>query len=130
MLNGLLLALIAIAIVGVEAIDRPEAAVEASARRYALAITNSDLNAAMQEIAPDQRAQWSDWVQGQLGNVYNVTGTGVHAPSLLAQPTDVTVYLDVNPGYPDEFYQPTARVDVEQQNGQWYLAAPLLATQN
>ena len=125
---GVLLAAIAVAIVGVEAVDRPESAVEASVRRYANAVSNSDLNAAMQEIAPDQRSTWSDWVEGQLGNVYDVTGIGVRAPNLLAKPTEVTVFLDVNRGYPDEFYQPTARVPVEEVDGQWYLVSPLLAT--
>jgi hypothetical protein len=124
---GILVALVAVAIAGVEALDRPEAAVEASVRRYATAVTNADLNAAMAEIAPDQRAAWSDWVQGQLGNVYDVTGIAVRAPALLATPTEVTVFLDLNRGYPDEFYQPTARVPVEEVDGQWYLGAPLLA---
>ena len=126
-LIGALLALIALAIVGVEAVDRPDAAVEASVRRYATAVSHSDMDAAMAETAPEKRAAWSDWVRGQLGNVYDVTGLGVHATSLLAPPTDVTVFLDVNRGYPDEFYQPTTRIAVEVVDGRWYLGAPLLA---
>jgi hypothetical protein len=35
--------------------------------------------------------------------------------------------LDVDRGYPDEFYQPTTRVPVEQVDGRWYLVEPLLA---
>jgi hypothetical protein len=41
----------------------------------------------------------------------------------------VTAILDVNRAYPDEFYQPTTRVKVERFNDQWFLAAPLLATE-
>ena len=35
--------------------------------------------------------------------------------------------MDVNRDFPDDFYQPTARVNVEEVDGRWYLAAPLLA---
>ena len=135
-LVGVLLALIALAIVGFEVADRAEASVEGSVRRYAAAVTNSDLDAAMAEIAPDQRERWTDWVRGQLGNVYDVRGIAVRAPSILERvaqrlpggPREVTTVLDVDRAYPDEFYQPTTRVPVEQFDGRWYLAAPLLAT--
>lgn len=127
-LNAPLLALIALAIVTIEVVDRPAASVEAGVRRYAAAVSSSNLDAALAELAPDQRAQWSDWVRGQLGNVYDVTGIAVHVPTIVGPPTDVTVILDVNRGYPDEFYQPTTRVDVEQVGGQWYLSSPLLAS--
>ncbi len=126
-LSAILLALVAIAIVGVEAVDRPEAAIEASVHRYADAVAQGDLDAAMAEIAPSERARWSDWVNGQLGNVYDVTGVAVHAPWLLGSPTDVTVDLDVNRAYPDESYQASPRVALEAADGRWYLSAPLLA---
>lgn len=126
-LNLVLIAVVAVAIVGVQAGTRPAAAVEASVRRYAIAVSNGDFDAAMAEIAPDQRDRWNAWVQGQLGNVYAVTGIAVRAPSLLASPTDVTVDMDVNRGFKDEFYQATPRVNVEEVDGRWYLAAPLLA---
>lgn len=122
-----LLALVALAIVGVQVWDRPEAAVEGSVRRYAAAMQAADVDAALAEIAPDRRARWKDWVQGQSGNVYDVTGIAVRAPWLLGRPTDVTVDIDVNRGYSDEFYQATPRVGVEEADGRWYLAAPLLA---
>jgi hypothetical protein len=127
--NGALILLIALAIVGVQVVDRPAAAVEASARRYAAAISAADLAGAMDEIAPEDRAAWNDWVQGQLGNTYVVRGIAVHTPSLLGAPTDVTVDLDVNPGDPSAFYQPTPRVEVTESDGRWYLSAPLLADQ-
>src|SRR5215471_14418770 len=76
-LNLVLIALVVVAIVGVEGWARPGAAVEASVRRYAAAVSNADFDAAMAEIAPDQRDRWSQWVQGQLGNVYDVTGIAV-----------------------------------------------------
>lgn len=126
-LNYTLVALIAMAIVGVQAWDRPDAAVEATVRRYAAAITSGDADAAIAEIAPDQRDRWNDWVQSQAGNIYDVTGIAVRSPWLVARPTDVTVDLDVNRPYPDEFYQATPRVAVQEVDGRWYLAAPLLA---
>ena len=125
--NALLLVVIALAIVGVEASDRPEAAVEASVRRYALAVANSDLDGALAEISPTQRDQWRDFISSQLGNVYAVTGVAVRSTWLLGPPTEVTTDLDINRGYPDEFYQASPRVEVVQVNGRWYLAAPLLA---
>jgi hypothetical protein len=134
-LVGALLALIALSIVGIEAADRAEASVEGSVRRYALAVSNADLDAALAEIAPDQRAAWMDWMRGQLGNVYEVRGIAVRSPSLGRRifqrvsggPYEVTAVLDVNRDYPDEFYQPTTRVPVEEFQGRWYLGAPLLS---
>jgi hypothetical protein len=126
-LNVVLLTCVVLAIVGVEVWDRPEAAVEASVRRYATAVTNADFDAAMAEIAPSQRARWSDWVRTQLGNVYDVTGIAVRAPWLLAPPGEVTTDLDVNRGYPDEFYQASPRESILYEDGRWYLRAPLLA---
>ena len=134
-LVGVLLALTALAIVGFQVADRAEASVEGSVRRYAAAVTNSDLDAAMAEIAPDQRERWTDWVRGQLGNVYDVRGIAVRSPSILERvaqrmpggPREVTTVMDVDRAYPDEFYQPSTRVPVEQFDGRWYLAAPLLA---
>lgn len=126
-LNAALVLLVAIAIVAVEAVDRPEAAIEASVRRYAAAVAEGDLDSAMAEIAPAERSRWRDWVNGQLGNVYDVTGVAVHAPRLFSSPTDVTVDLDVNRGFPDQFYQASPRVDVESSDGRFYLASPLLA---
>jgi hypothetical protein len=135
-LVGVLLTFLALAIAGVEVADRAEASVEASVRRYAAAVTNSDLAGALAEIAPDQRTRWTDWVQGQLGNVYEVRGIAVRSPSIVERltqrlpggPREVTTVLDVDRDYPDEFYQPTTRVAVEAFEGRWYLAAPLLAT--
>ena len=126
-LNGALLAAIALAIVAVQIVDRSESAVEGSVRRYAMAVSTSDLDGAMAEIAPASRSTWRDWVAGQLGNVYDVRGIAVRATSLVAAPVEVTTVLDVNRGYPDEFYQPTTTVPVSEADGQWYLAAPLLA---
>jgi hypothetical protein len=132
-----LLALNALGIGGFEVADRAEASVEGSVRRYAAAVTNGDLDAALAEIAPDQRERWSDWVGGQLGNVYEVRGIAVRSVSLIdrvarrlpAGPREVTTVMDVDRDFPDEFYQPTTRVPVEQFEGRWYLAAPLLATE-
>jgi hypothetical protein len=127
-LNGLLLLLVGSAIVGVQVWDRPEAAVEASVRRYASAVSAGDFDAAMAEIDPTQRNRWSEWVRSQVGNVYDVTGIAVRAGSLLGAPADVTVDLDINRGYADEFYQASPRVGVEEVDGHWYLEAPLLAS--
>jgi len=123
-----LLGVAGLAIFGVQLFDRRASAVEASVRRYADAVSNGDLDAAMAEIAPPERDRWRDWVAGQLGNVYEVRGIAVRAPSILAMPGEVTVAMDVNRGYPDEFYQPTPRVGVEEVDGREYLAAPLLSS--
>jgi hypothetical protein len=134
LLNGVLLGLIGLAIVGIQGLDRSGASVESSVRRYASAVSNADLDAAVAEIAPDQRADWEDWVRGQLGNVYDVKGIAVRSPSLVdrvlktpsASRFEVTAILDVNRDYP-EFYQPTPTVALESVDGRWYLHAPLLA---
>ncbi len=123
----LLLGLVGAAIVGVQAFDRRGAAVEASVRRYATAITNSDLDGALAEIAPPLRDRWRDWIAGQLGNVYEVRGVAVRARSITSGPDAVTVVMDVNRGYAGEFYQPTPRVGVAEIDGREYLTAPLLA---
>jgi hypothetical protein len=94
------------------------------------------VDAALAEIAPDQRATWAPWVRSQLGNIYEVRGVAVRSPSPLERltqrlpggPREVTVVLDVDRDYPDEFYQPTTRVPVEPFDGRWYLAAPLLSS--
>jgi hypothetical protein len=126
-LNGLLLAGVVLAILAVEVVDRPASAVEASVRRYAAAVTAGNFDAAIAEVAPDQRPVWNDWVRGQLGNVYDVTGIAVRAGWLLGRPIDVTTDLDINRAYEDEFYQATPRVPLQEINGRWYLRAPLLA---
>jgi hypothetical protein len=134
-LNFLLLVATGMAIVGVTALDRAEASVEVSVRRYAAAVTAGDLEAALSEVAPEQRPVWREWLAAQLGNIYEVRGTAVRSAALLERivwrapggPTEVTVVLDVNRGFPGEFYQPTDLVPVEQVDGRWYLARPLLA---
>ena len=132
-LNVVLMALIALAVFAVQVLDSGETAVEQSVRRYATAVSTAQLDAAMAEIAPDKRSKWVDWVRSQLGNVYDVRGVAVRSPSLLQDgrrgPFEVTAVLDVNRDYPDEFYQPTARVPVEEVDGQWYLSVPLLASE-
>lgn len=74
------------------------------------------------------------WIAGQLGNVYEIRGTAVRFPSLLdrltsgapAKPYEVTVVMDVNRAFPNEFYQPTTRVPVSEVDGRWYISRPLL----
>jgi hypothetical protein len=135
LVNGALLAAIGLAILGVTARDRAEVSVEAAVRRYAAAVTSMDLEAALDEVAPDQREDWRPWLTTQLGNIYDVRGIAVRSPSLADQivrrapsgPIEVSVVLDVNRDYPDEFYEPTARVPVERVSGRWYLSRPLLA---
>jgi hypothetical protein len=133
--NWVLAAAIAFAVGGVQLVGRDDAAVEASVRRYAAAISSSQLDAALAEIAPDQQDRWRDFVRSQLGNVYDVRGIAVRSPAVLEQLTrrrpggafEVTVVLDVNRDYPDEFYQPTPRVPVARLDGKPDLARPLLA---
>jgi hypothetical protein len=116
-------------------LDRAEASVEARVRRYSLAITSQDAEAALAEISPLERTRYVGFVDQQLGNIYEVRGIAVRSPSLFDRlvrrappgPTDVTVVLDINRDYPDDFYTPTTRIPVEQVDGSWYLARPLLA---
>jgi hypothetical protein len=134
-LNGLLLGVMGLAIIGLQLLDRNGAAVESSVRRYAAAVSSADFDGAMAEIAPERRAVWADWVRSQLGNVYDLRGVAVRSPSVIERistgtapnPTEVTAIMDVNRDFPDDFYQPTARVNVEEVDGRWYLSAPLLA---
>src|SRR5215813_2957182 len=132
--NGLLLLATALCVAGVQALGRDESAVEASVRRYASAISNGDLEGAMAEIAPPERARWQEWVRSQLRNAYDVRGIAVRSPSVLERvfartpggPFEVTVVMDVNRDFPADFYQPTTRVPVEDVDGRPYLSAPLL----
>jgi hypothetical protein len=127
--NAVLLGAVGAAILGVIVFDRAEASVEAVVRRYALAVSSGDLDGALEEIAPSAREQWRPWLETQLGNIYDVRGIAVHSPSLLSGkrgPDEVTVVLDVNRGYPGEYYQPTSRVAVHNVGGRWFLSQPLL----
>jgi hypothetical protein len=136
LLNLVLLSALALAVVRTQLTLRQHSAVEASVRAYAAAVTNSDLQGALVEIAPEQRDRWRGFVNSQLGNVYEVRGIAVRSPSVFAraltgdafEPFEVTAMLDVDRGSPDDFYQPTTRVPVEVQGGQAYLGAPLLST--
>ncbi|HET6316981.1 MAG TPA: hypothetical protein VFG86_11015 [Chloroflexota bacterium] len=126
-LNAALLLLVGVAVVGVSLFSRPASSVEGLVRRYATAVTSSDLEGALAEIAPSQRQAWRSWVASQLGNAYDVKGIAVRSPPVLAgAPYEVTVVLDVNRDYPGEFYQPTTTEPVEQVDGAWYLTQPLL----
>jgi hypothetical protein len=128
-INAVLLALIALAVVGTSAFQRPASNVEAAVRRYADAVSTSNLDGALAEIAPAERDTYQPWLESQLGNVYEVKGIAVRAPAFLAgAPYEVTVVLDVNRDDPTEFYEPTTTTQVEQVDGKWYLARPLLAS--
>jgi hypothetical protein len=129
-LNGVLLALMAVAVGMYGLVARTDSAIGGSVRRYAAAMSEADLDGAMAEIAPGRREAWRAWIAGQLGNVYEVRGIAVRSPSLLqgtGTPFEVSIVLDVNREYPDYFFQPTPRVPVEQVDGRWYLSQPPLA---
>jgi hypothetical protein len=102
--NGLLLALAGIAILGVIAFDRSDASAEGVVRRYALAVSNNDLDGALDEIARSARCV-SRVAPTQVGNIYEVRGIAVRSPSVFEQvvqgegPSEVMVVLDVNRGY-------------------------------
>ena len=136
-LNAVLLAMVFAAILGSQLLDRSEAAVEASVRRYADAVSSNNREAALDEIAPEARARWGEFVAEQVGNVYEVRGIAVRSPSVLdrllrraplrSSPVEVTVVLDVDRTEPEAFFRSTTRVPVEEHNGRWYLSEPLLA---
>ena len=76
-LNGVLLALMAFAVGVYGLVARTDTAIGASVRRYAVAMSEADLEGAVAEIAPNRRAMWRAWIEGQLGNVYEVRGVAV-----------------------------------------------------
>ncbi len=134
-INALLLLAVAAAIAGVQLRDRSGPRIDAAVREYAAAVAAGDLDGAMAEVAPAQRAHWTPWVQEQLLNRYDVRAISVRAPSLLdqttrhadARPFEATVAMAVNRDDPESFYQATARVPLVEEGNRWYLAAPLLA---
>ena len=134
-LNALLLLAIAAAIGAVQLTDRSAPAVVQTVNRYAAALQAQDLQATEAEIAPSRRAEWEPFIRSQLGNIYEIKGTAVRAPSLLdrltkgaqSSPSEITVIMDVNRGWGDLFYQPTTRVKITLEDGRLYLAEPLLA---
>lgn len=137
-LNAVLLALLLGAVLGIQLVDRSEARVEASVRRYAAAVSSGDREAALEEIAPEARAGWDEFVAEQVGNLYEVRGIAVRSPSVLDRllrraalrsgPVEVTVVLDVDRTDPEAFFRSTTRLPVEERNGRWYLSEPLLAS--
>ncbi len=137
LVNGLLLLAAATAILGVQRLNRASPAVEQAARQYAAAVNAQDLGAALDQVAPDERAAWQGWVAYQMGNRYDVRAVSVRSPSVLdrlsrhasGEPFEATIVLDVNRGVPGRFYQPTTRVPILQRDGRWYLGLPLLAAE-
>jgi len=122
--NAVLLVAVGLAVVGSSVFSRPSVAVESMVRRYAAALTSGDVDGALAEVAPEERDGSRVWLASQVGNVYEVRGIAVRA--VRGTPYEVTVVLDVNRGYADEYYQPTTTEPVEQVGGVWYLARPLL----
>jgi hypothetical protein len=133
--NLLLLAVVGGSVLLVQVSDRAAPAVQATVQRYTRAMAAQDEAAALAEIAPSRRAEWTDWVHQQAGNVYDVKGIGVREPSMVARltqhvpgmPFEVSAVIDVNHDYPDEYYQATTQAAVVQEDGRWFLAEPLLA---
>lgn len=135
LLNAALLILLAGIIGAEQLLDGAPPRIQATVERYARAMEAQDLQAALAEIEPSDRPRWTAWVESQLGNIYEVKSVAVREPSGLDRilagasgtPTEASVAMDVNRGYPDFFFQPTTRVGVVQTDGRWYLAEPLLA---
>jgi hypothetical protein len=106
---------------------------EAPLRTYLAAVTSEDLNAALAEILPDDRADALPFVSDQLGNGYRVLGLGVRQPSLLdrllgratADNALITVQLDITQ-YDGETWRTTTSVPVVRTPDGWYLTRPPL----
>jgi hypothetical protein len=133
--NGVLLVAIALVIGAAQLRDRSGAQIESAVDRYAAALAADNLDGCLAELAPADRAEWTDFVRSQLGNRYDVVGVSVRSPSVLdrlqsrvdASPSEATLALSINRDDPESFYQATSRIPVTQDAGRWYLAAPPLA---
>jgi hypothetical protein len=133
LLNGLLLLGLIAAAIGLQVANRSAAQVEGVVYRYAHAVSAGDLEAALAEITPEQRATALGFVANQVGKEYGVLAAAVRMSAVLAQlprlngePFEVTVVLDIDPSDPQAHYRATTTVPVERGPDRWYLAAPLL----
>lgn len=136
--NATLLTVLVGAVGAAQVLDRSPVQIDSTVERYARAVEAQDLEAAIIELSPAARDLWTPWVAEQLGNIYQVRAVSIRAPSpldrlirgTLGQPTEATVVMDVNRGYPEFFFQPSTRVSLEQHDGRWYLAEPLLSRES
>ena len=107
---------------------------EMVARRYFAALEASDVEAALVEIEPGARTRWASFVENGVANEYRVVGIAVRQPSLLdrlggapAEPTDVTIFLDITQAVDGVRWQATPQVPLLRIHRRWYLAHPPLA---
>ena len=136
LVNGVLLGVMALAIVGIQGLYRGGAAVEASVRRYAAAVSNSDSATGLwPRLRPTSgRRGRSGFAASYLGNVYDVRGIAVRSPSVLQRVLDPTGgRLSKSPpswtstGTTRPVLSTDGAVAVEQVDGRWYLHAPFVA---
>ena len=134
-LGMLLVAILVIAVSAAEDVRGRSTGPEAVVRRYFAALQQSDVDAALDQIAPAARALDAGFVENGAGNEYRVVGTAVRTPSIIdrlqgapSSPQDVTIFLDVTEAVSGDQWQATPRVPLVEQGGRWYLArAPLAA---
>jgi hypothetical protein len=106
---------------------------EAPAREYLAAVERGDLEAALATLAPDARQVGRERVERQLGNGYRVEGLVLGAPSIADRllgrprpPSWVHVAAEIRPAV-GERWKSSSTAALIQQDGRWYLAAPLFA---
>jgi hypothetical protein len=108
--------------------------VETVVRQYFTALERGDVDGALAALAPPVSDRDVAFVENGIGNRYRVTGVAVRQPSVMARlggapadPSEVTVFLDITQAVDDARWQAGPRVEVREIAGRWYLARPPLA---
>ena len=106
---------------------------EGAARASLLAVERSDLEGALQSLAPDARAGAREDVARQLGNRYRIETLVLGRPSLLDRllarpepPAWATLSAEVTTGS-GERWKSTSTAELVEAGGVWYLTRPLFA---
>jgi hypothetical protein len=100
---------------------------EAAVRAYLAAVERSDLEAALETVAPEARAALRERVENQLGSRYRVEVLALGNPSLLARAlgapagsAEATVLAEITPAS-GERWKSTTVVELVNRDGRWLL---------
>jgi len=114
------------------ALDRPTREVQDLAGRYFSAVERKDLEAALETLAPAERARWAGWVDDQTGNHYQVEGLAVRTPPLLARlagasgdPIEATITARITLENGEQWPRPGVTVvRLRREGGRLYFLEP------